>query len=115
MIEKKKRKLKSLIRFHSANKTDNYNRAGGGGREKNRKKKKTSKRIYRNKKVRLVNAFFESLLPEYFPSLGVKVPLTSLGCLPTLCYLWTCYWNSSDSNLVLLLCVLASNVHSYQN
>jgi len=28
---KKKRKLKSLIRFHSANKTDNYNRAGGGG------------------------------------------------------------------------------------
>ena len=26
-----KKKLKSLIRFHSANKTDNYNRAGGGG------------------------------------------------------------------------------------
>ena len=26
--------------------------------------------------------------------------------------LWPC---SSDSNLVLLLCVLASNVHSYQN
>ena len=29
--------------------------------------------------------------------------------------LWTCCGGSSDSNLVLLLCVLASNVHSYQN
>ena len=29
-----KKKLKSLIRFHSANKIDNYN---GGGREKNPK------------------------------------------------------------------------------
>ena len=32
-----KKKLKSLIRFHSANKIDNYNR--GRGKEKNRKKK----------------------------------------------------------------------------
>ena len=29
--------------------------------------------------------------------------------------LWTCCGGCSDSNLVLLLCVLASNVHSYQN
>ena len=29
--------------------------------------------------------------------------------------LWTCCGGSSDSNPVLLLCVLASNVHSYQN
>ena len=29
--------------------------------------------------------------------------------------LWTCCGGSSDSNLVLLLCILASNVHSYQN
>ena len=28
--------------------------------------------------------------------------------------LWTCCGGSSDSNLVLHLCVLASNVHSYQ-
>ena len=27
--------------------------------------------------------------------------------------LWTCCGGSSDSNPVLLLCVLASNVHSY--
>ena len=29
--------------------------------------------------------------------------------------LWACYEGSLDSNLVLLLCLLASNVHSYQN
>ena len=29
--------------------------------------------------------------------------------------LWTCCGGSSDSNLVQILCVLASNVHSYQN
>ena len=29
--------------------------------------------------------------------------------------LWTCCVGSSESNLVLLLCVLASSVHSYQN
>ena len=29
--------------------------------------------------------------------------------------LWTHCGGSSESNLVLLLCVLASNVHSYQN
>ena len=29
--------------------------------------------------------------------------------------LWTCCGGSSDSNLVLLLCVLASKAHSYQN
>ena len=29
--------------------------------------------------------------------------------------LWTCCGGSSDSNLFLLLCVLVSNVHSYQS
>ena len=37
--EKKNKKLKSLIRFLSANKIDNYNRGGG--------KEKKSQRIYR--------------------------------------------------------------------
>ena len=27
----RKKKLKSLIRFHTANKIDNYNKVGGGG------------------------------------------------------------------------------------
>ena len=76
---KKKKKLKSLIQFHNANKIDNYNR----GRE--RKKKKKSKRIYRtSQEIRIINVLLESLLSESFPSLGVTVHLTSLGCLPTL-------------------------------
>ena len=40
MIERKK--LKSLISFHSANKTGNYN--GGGGKEGKKEKERTSKR-----------------------------------------------------------------------
>ena len=50
---------------------------GKGGQE--------SKRIYRtSQKIRIINIFPESLLSESFPSLGVTVHLTSLGCPPTL-------------------------------
>ena len=76
MTEEKK-KLKSLIIFHSVNKIDNYNM----GVKSVEKKKKKSKRIYRtSQKIRIINVFFESLLSESFPSLGVTVHLTSLGC-----------------------------------
>ena len=110
VTEKKEKKLKSLIGFLSANKIDIYNR---GGKKKKRKK---SKSIYRSSQnIRIINAFLESLLSESFPTLGVTVHLTSLGCPPTCADLWTCCGSSSDSNLVLLLCVLASNVHSYQS
>ena len=51
-----------------------------------REKEKKSKRIYRaSQNIRIINVFLESLLPESFPSLGVTVHLTSLGCPPTLC------------------------------
>ena len=40
--EKKKKKLKSLIRFHSANKIDNYNREGERGKKKEKKNPKES-------------------------------------------------------------------------
>ena len=77
---------------------------------------KKSKRIYRtSQNIRIINVFLESLLSESFPSLGVTVHLTSLRCPPTLCLSLDLLWGSSDSDLVLLLCVLASNVHSYQN
>ena len=80
------------------------------------KKEKKSKRIYRaSQNIRRINVFLESLLSESFPLLAVTVHLTSLGCPPTLCCLRTCCGGSSNSNLVLLLCVLASNVCSYQN
>ena len=38
-LKKKKKKLKSLIKFHSANKIDNYN---WWGAEKEKKKKETT-------------------------------------------------------------------------
>ena len=66
--------LKSLIRFLSANKIDNYNRVGG-----------ECKRIYRtSQKVRIINVFLESLLSESFLELGITVQLTPLGCPPIL-------------------------------
>ena len=78
--------------------------------------KKKSQRIYRtSQSIRAINVFLESLLSESVPLLGVTVHLTSLGCPPTCDDLWTCCGGSSDSNLVLHLGVLASNVHSYQN
>ena len=80
LTEKKEKKLKSLIRFHSANKI-NCNR--GGKRRVGRKK---SKRIYRkSQNIRVINFFLESLLSESFPSLGVIVHFTSLGCPLTPC------------------------------
>ena len=76
---KKRKKLQSLIGLLSVNKIDDYNR---GGKGRGRKK---SKSIYRtSQKVRIINVFLESLLSESFPSLGVTVHLTSLGCPPTL-------------------------------
>ena len=54
----------------------------GGKRGKKRKK---SKRIYRaSQNIRKINVFLESLLSEFFPSLGVTVHITSLGCPLTL-------------------------------
>ena len=77
MFEKK---LKSLIKVHSANKIDNYNRVG--------KKKRKPKRNFRtSQNIRKINVFLEFLLSVSFPSLGVIVHLTSLGCPLTL--LWS--------------------------
>ena len=77
MTEKKFKKLKSLIGFHSADKINSYNRGGWRG-------KKKSKRIYRtSQNIRIINVFLESLLSVSFPLLGVTA---SAGeCPPTLC------------------------------
>ena len=55
-----KKKFKSLIRFHSANKINNYT----GGRE--RKKKKKSKRIYRTSQNISIIIFFCCFVFKYF-------------------------------------------------
>ena len=105
MTEEKK-KLRSLIRFHSVNEINNYNKEG---------KVKKFKRFYRtSQNIRIINVFLESLLSESFPSLGVTVHLTSLA-LQHFADLWIRCGDSSDSNLLLLLCVLVCNVHNYQN
>ena len=55
-----KKKLKSLIGFLNANKIDNTTEAG-------KKEEKKCKRIYRtSQKIRIINAFLESLLSESF-------------------------------------------------
>ena len=55
-LRKTKKELKSLIRFHSANKIDNYNR----GRKQ---KEKTSKRVYRaSENIRKIYVFLQSNL-----------------------------------------------------
>ena len=65
----------------------------GQGEEKD---KKLSKRFYRakhkNKSKHKNNVFLGSLLSESFPSLGVTVHLTSLGCPPTLCWSLDLLW-----------------------
>ena len=73
--KEKKRQLKSLIGFLSANKIDNYNGAGGG---------KKIQRVCRTSKKIIINVFLESLLSESFPMLGITVQFTFLGCPPTL-------------------------------
>jgi len=77
---KRKKKSQSLIRFHSANKIKNYNRDVGGWVGKGRK---IVHRRSQNIRI-IINVFLESLLSESFPSLGVTVHLTSLGCPSTL-------------------------------
>ena len=78
--DKKKEKLKTLIIFHSANKIYNHN----GGGEKMKKKK--IQKIYRTcQNIKIINVFCDSLLSEYFLSLGVIVHFTFLGCSLTLC------------------------------
>ena len=63
------------------------------GRAKENKKICKSKRIYRTSpNIRIINDFLESLLSESFPSLGVTVHLTSLGCPPTLCWSLDVLW-----------------------
>ena len=61
--------------------------------ERGRKEKKKSKKIYRtSQNIRIINVFLESLLLESFPSLGVTVHLTSLGCPPTLYWYLDLLW-----------------------
>ena len=107
MTEEKK-KLKGLIRFHSASKIDNYNRG--------EKKRKRIQKNLQNKSKHKSNKCFSWVTAVRVLSLtGSHSPPHLQDVLQQCADLWTCCGDSSDSNLVLLLCVLASSVQSYQN
>ena len=88
----RKKKLKTLNRFHSANKINNYNLGAGREEKKKKKLKKIQKNLQKSQNIRIINVFLESLLLEFFPLLGVTVHLTSLGCPPTLCWSLDLLW-----------------------
>ena len=105
----RKKKLKSLIKFHSANKIDDYNR-GGKKKEKKIQKNLQDKSNHKNNKC------FSWVTAVRVLSLSRSRSLLHLPRMPSnTADLWTCSGGSSDSNLVLLLCILASNVHIYQS
>ena len=94
----KKKKRKSLIRFHSANKIDNYNRGGG------KKGKKIQKNL-QNKSKHKNNKCFSWVTAVRFLSLAGSHSLPHLPRMPSnTADLWTCCGGSSDSNWVLVLC-----------
>ena len=58
-----------------------------------------SYKIYRTgQKIRIINVFLESLLSESFPTMGITVHLTSLGCPPTLCWSLDLLWGHLRSS-----------------
>ena len=66
------KKFKSLIRFHCANKINNYNR---GGKRVKKKRKEKPKRIYRtSENTRIRNVFLESLLSRVLSLAGSHSP-----------------------------------------
>ena len=110
----KKEKPKSLIRFHSANKIDNYNwERGVGGRKK--KKKKIQKKLQNKSKHKNNKSFSWATAIRVLFLSGSQSTSPPEDALQHCVHLRTCCGGSSDSNLVLLLSVLASNVHRYQN
>ena len=55
------------------------------GRGRREKREKIQKNLQNKSKHKNNECFLESQLSESFPSLGVTVHLTSLGCPPKLC------------------------------
>ena len=96
-LRKKKKKLKSLIRSHSANKTDNYNK--GGKKEKGEKSKRNYKSKNKNDKcfswvtaVRVLS-LAGSHSPPYLPRMPSNTVLTSgpaVGAAQILIWFYSC-------------------------
>ena len=91
-----KKKLRILIRFHSANKINNYSRGGGEGK----KKKKIQKNLQSESNLKIIHVFLESFLsvlslagshgPPHLPRMPSKTVLISgsdLGAAQ--CLIWS--------------------------
>ena len=79
-------------------------------------KKKKEKIIYRtSQNIIITNVFLSHCCQSPFPCWESQSTSPPWDALQHCADLWTCCGGNSDSNLVLLLFVLASNVHSYQN
>ena len=94
VIERKK--LKSLISFHSVNKTDNYNR--GGVKEGKKRKRKNIQKNHRASQNRVTNVFLELLLsgshsPPHLPRMASNTVLVSgpaVGAARILIWSYSC-------------------------
>ena len=85
VTEKKKKSSKAKLDFIASIKLTTTDQGRGeGGVVEGKKKRKKSKRIYRTSQNTKINVFLGLLMSESFPSLGVTVHLTSLGCPPIL-------------------------------
>ena len=108
-VTETKKKLKSLIRSHSGNTIDNYNREGEKGEKI--QKNLQSKSNHKNNNCFFLSHCCQSPFPHWESQSASPPQDVFQHCAD----LWTYCRGSSDSNLVLFACVLASNVHNYQN
>ena len=85
--------------------------------EKRAKKKFFFQKNLQNKSKHKNNKCFSwvTAVRVLFPCWELQSTSHPLGALQHCADLWTCCGDCSNSNLVLRLCVLAFNVHSYQN
>ena len=90
MTEKKKKSPKVLLDLIVPIKSTTTMGRWGEGKKEKRKKSKRNGRTSQN--IIIIFVFFESLLSEFFSSLGVTVQLTSLGSPPTLCGFLDLLW-----------------------
>ena len=85
--KKKKKNSKAELDFIVLIKLTTTTEGGGAA-----KKEKILKNHRTSQNIRIINVFLESLLSASFPSLGVTVHLTFLGCPPTLCWSLDLLW-----------------------
>ena len=106
---KQKKKLKSLIRFHSANKINNYNRGGKGGRKKKIQKNLQNKSKHKNNKrfswvtAARVLSLTGSHRPPHLPRMPSNTVLISgpaVGAVQILIWSYSCVFLPSMSTAI---------------